>query len=111
MTITGLLSASEILVPLTNSLYCRGRLPSTSKVLVDIGTGFYVEKVRAMIYEAVFGEPSSNSYQETPSARAFYEDKISSLGKNLRDLENIIQQKIDTAQTVDTGKMTSLKRD
>jgi len=35
----------EILVPLTNSLYVRGNMADPSKVLVDIGTGFYIEKV------------------------------------------------------------------
>ncbi|RYC60835.1 hypothetical protein CHU98_g5370 [Xylaria longipes] len=34
-----------ILVPLTNSLYVGGTLASASHVLVDVGTGFYVEKV------------------------------------------------------------------
>ncbi len=34
-----------ILVPLTPSLYVPGKLASTETVLVDIGTGFYVEKV------------------------------------------------------------------
>lgn len=36
----------EILVPLTSSLYVKGRLTERGKVLVDVGTGFYVEKVR-----------------------------------------------------------------
>lgn len=35
----------EILVPLTNSLYVKGNISSPDRVLVDIGTGFYVEKV------------------------------------------------------------------
>ena len=35
----------EILVPLTSSLYVKGRLTDREKVLVDVGTGFYVEKV------------------------------------------------------------------
>jgi len=35
----------SILVPLTNSLYVRGALTQPDRVLVDIGTGFYVEKV------------------------------------------------------------------
>ncbi|KAI4233572.1 MAG: hypothetical protein L6R40_007023 [Gallowayella cf. fulva] len=34
----------KILVPLTPSLYVPGTLVSTETVLVDIGTGFYVEK-------------------------------------------------------------------
>lgn len=35
----------EILVPLTNSLYVKGNISQPDRVLVDIGTGFYVEKV------------------------------------------------------------------
>lgn len=35
----------EILVPLTSSLYVKGTLADREKVLVDVGTGFYVEKV------------------------------------------------------------------
>lgn len=37
---------AEILVPLTTSLYVPGKLATREKVIVDIGTGFYVEKVR-----------------------------------------------------------------
>lgn len=37
---------SEILVPLTSSLYVKGKMADREKVLVDVGTGFYVEKVR-----------------------------------------------------------------
>lgn len=37
--------SNEVLVPLTNSLYVRGELTNTETVLVDIGTGFLVEKV------------------------------------------------------------------
>lgn len=35
----------DILVPLTSSLYVKGKLADREKVLVDVGTGFYVEKV------------------------------------------------------------------
>ena len=35
----------EVLVPLTSSLYVKGKLADREKVLVDVGTGFYVEKV------------------------------------------------------------------
>ena len=34
----------EILVPLTGSMYVPGQLSNSEKVLVDIGTGYYVEK-------------------------------------------------------------------
>lgn len=36
----------EILVPLTTSLYVKGKMADREKVIVDVGTGFYVEKVR-----------------------------------------------------------------
>ena len=36
----------DILVPLTGSLYVKGKLADREKVIVDVGTGFYVEKVR-----------------------------------------------------------------
>lgn len=34
----------DILVPLTNSLYVKGKLSNPDRVIVDVGTGFYVEK-------------------------------------------------------------------
>ena len=34
----------EILVPLTGSMYVPGKLSEPEKVIVDIGTGYYVEK-------------------------------------------------------------------
>jgi hypothetical protein len=37
-------------VPLTSSLYVKGKLADREKVIVDVGTGFYVEKV-LIIYE------------------------------------------------------------
>ena len=35
----------DILVPLTGSMYVPGKLSDTEKVVVEIGTGYYVEKV------------------------------------------------------------------
>ena len=32
-----------MMIPLTSSLYVSGTLGSTDKVLVDVGTGYYVE--------------------------------------------------------------------
>lgn len=39
-------AGKEILVPLTGSLYVPGTIADAQKVIVDIGTGYYVEKVR-----------------------------------------------------------------
>lgn len=35
----------EALIPLTNSVFTIAQMADTSKVLVDIGTGYFVEKV------------------------------------------------------------------
>lgn len=43
-------TGTPILVPLTPSLYVPGKLASTKTVLVDVGTGFYVEKVSLGIF-------------------------------------------------------------
>jgi prefoldin alpha subunit len=36
---------SDIMVPLTSSLYVPGKLVEEKTVIVDIGTGYYVSKV------------------------------------------------------------------
>ncbi len=40
---------AEILIPLTTSLYVPGKLADRQNVIVDIGTGFYVEKVTSFL--------------------------------------------------------------
>ena len=37
-------SNKDVLVPLTGSMYVPGTLANPEKVIVDIGTGYYVEK-------------------------------------------------------------------
>ena len=34
----------DMLVPLTSSMYVPGKLGSVDKVLLDVGTGYFVEK-------------------------------------------------------------------
>ncbi|KAI4229688.1 MAG: hypothetical protein L6R36_000604 [Xanthoria steineri] len=77
-------ASKPILVPLTPSLYVPGTLASSETVLVDIGTGFYVEKT-------------------PPAARQFYTAKLEELGKNLKDLETIVQGKQGNLTVVEDG--------
>ncbi|KAI1435044.1 prefoldin [Xylaria sp. CBS 124048] len=72
----------SVLVPLTNSLYVSGTLTNTSHVLVDIGTGFYVEK-------------------SLKSAAEFYENKMTEVGGNLKELEAIVQAKSNNLRVVE----------
>ncbi|KAK1658567.1 prefoldin [Colletotrichum godetiae] len=72
----------SVLVPLTNSLYVRGELSDPKHVIVDVGTGFYVEK-------------------DTESAERFYEAKVQNLMNNIQDLEVIVQRKTMNVRSVE----------
>ncbi|KAK3115795.1 subunit of tubulin prefoldin [Teratosphaeriaceae sp. CCFEE 6253] len=71
-----------LLVPLTSSLYVPGKLADTEHVLVDVGTGFYVEKT-------------------TADAQGFYASKVEELGTNIKDLENIVNGKANNLRVVE----------
>ncbi|KAI9864925.1 MAG: subunit of tubulin prefoldin [Trichoglossum hirsutum] len=57
-------------------------MADTENVIVDVGTGFYVEK-------------------NTKDAIQFYNGKIEELGTNLKDLESIIQGKSSNLRVVE----------
>lgn len=71
-----------LLVPLTSSLYVPGKLASTSHVLVDVGTGFYVEKT-------------------TDDALTFYNGKIEELAGNIKELENVVNGKANNLRMIE----------
>ncbi|EGP91516.1 uncharacterized protein MYCGRDRAFT_84039 [Zymoseptoria tritici IPO323] len=79
---TNLQPDKPLLVPLTSSLYVPGKLADPENVLVDVGTGFYVEK-------------------STKDAQKFYEGKIEELGKNIKDLESIVNGKANNLRVVE----------
>jgi len=65
-----------ILVPLTNSLYVPGKLSDIDNVIVDVGTGYYVQKSRA-------------------DALKHYQSKVDYVRTNLETLQETIQKKQD----------------
>ncbi|KAG5645323.1 hypothetical protein DXG03_006512 [Asterophora parasitica] len=69
-------TGKTILVPLTNSLYVPGKLSDPDHVIVDVGTGYYMEKTR-------------------PQAHKHYADKVEYIRANLETLEDTIQKKRD----------------
>ncbi|RDA86007.1 hypothetical protein CP532_4859 [Ophiocordyceps camponoti-leonardi (nom. inval.)] len=75
-------ASKSVLVPLTNSLYVRGELSDTDSFLVDVGTGFLVEK-------------------KLKSAEQFYERKSQEISKNLQGLESIVQRKQTNVKAVE----------
>lgn len=67
---------------MTSSLYVPGRLTDAEHVLVDVGTGFFVEK-------------------DVASAKDFYERKVKDLEGSLKDLEGVIQGKAQNVRVVE----------
>ncbi|SPO04205.1 related to prefoldin subunit 5 [Cephalotrichum gorgonifer] len=83
---TRTLSSGEpqsVLVPLTNSLYVRGEIPQSDQVMVDIGTGYLVQKVRA------------------DDAKVFYQSKVEGLAKTLQEIEAVLQEKTNNIRSID----------
>ncbi|PWN99445.1 putative prefoldin subunit 5, partial [Tilletiopsis washingtonensis] len=71
----------ETLVPLSASLYVPGRLRSTHTVIVDVGTGYFVEK-------------------DVESAATMYDGKVAALEANLQELQATILRKEDNLRVV-----------
>lgn len=82
---------TPLLVPLTTSLYVPARPAKTATVLVDVGTGYYVEK-------------------KTADAIVFYNGKVDDLTKNLADIERAVGSKNQDLRMVEDvlrGKVLS----
>ncbi|CAD6506276.1 BgTH12-07203 [Blumeria graminis f. sp. triticale] len=80
--VTPAIKEKPLLVPLTTSLYVSGTLADTEHVIVDVGTGFFLEKT-------------------VTEADKFYENKINELASNLKDLEAIVQGKSNSLRAVE----------
>ncbi|BGP12289.1 hypothetical protein JCM10213_000015 [Rhodosporidiobolus nylandii] len=78
----------KILIPLTSSLYVPGRIRDTENVIVDIGTGYFVEK-------------------PTKAAKTLYNTKVLALKSNLATLQAQIEKKSDNLQAC--GEMMRVK--
>ena len=73
---------TPLLIPLTTSLYIPSTLQSNSTVLVDVGTGFYVEK-------------------STNDAKKFYDGKVAELEANMKEIEKAVEGKTGSLRMVE----------
>lgn len=79
-----------MLIPLTASLYVPSKLSDPEKVIVDVGTGYFMEKVRAR----------ARSQQTRAEARKMYDDKVAFVTKNMEQLQETIHRKQDNLRVV-----------
>ncbi|XP_069509424.1 prefoldin subunit 5 [Ambystoma mexicanum] len=78
----------ELLVPLTSSMYVPGKLNDVQHVLIDVGTGYYVEK-------------------SAESAKDFFKRKVEFLTKQIEKIQPALQEKHAMKQAV--MEMMSMK--
>ncbi|XP_075447936.1 prefoldin subunit 5 isoform X1 [Ascaphus truei] len=71
----------ELLVPLTSSMYVPGTLNNVSNVLIDVGTGYYVEKT-------------------ADDAKNFFKRKVEFLTKQIEKIQPALQEKHSMKQAV-----------
>ncbi|XP_077185242.1 prefoldin subunit 5 [Paroedura picta] len=71
----------ELLVPLSSSMYVPGKLSDVGQVLIDVGTGYYVEK-------------------SVEDARDFFKRKIDFLTKQMEKIQPALQEKHAMKQAV-----------
>jgi len=64
----------EVLVPLTGSMYVPGVIKETEKVLVDVGTGYYIEK-------------------DIPGAKDYFNRKVKFVTTNMERVQAIGSEK------------------
>ncbi|KZT57994.1 Prefoldin alpha subunit [Calocera cornea HHB12733] len=70
-----------ILVPLSSSLYVNGKLSNPEKVLIDVGTGYYVSKTR-------------------DQASVHYQQKIEFVENNLKTVQAAVEKKQENLNMV-----------
>ena len=83
----------KVLVPLTSSLYVPGKLNDVEHVIVDVGTGYYVKKVRTCLYSGSSGPRTHPTLQTRAQATKHYEAKVEYIRTNLEALQETIQKK------------------
>jgi len=72
----------EIMVPVTQSMYVPGKLKDANKVLIDVGTGYFVERTRG-------------------DADDFCKRKIELLRKEIEKLEPVLRSRYESKQSID----------
>lgn len=72
----------KVLVPASASLYLPGKVVDNEKFMVDIGTGYYVDKTAS---EAI----------------SFYEKKVAKLNKEAVQIQNIIKEKSQQSMAIE----------
>ncbi|ESX00752.1 hypothetical protein HPODL_00168 [Ogataea parapolymorpha DL-1] len=78
-----------LLVPLTSSLYVPGKVKDSDKFLIDVGTGYYIEKT-------------------TEQALEFFQNRLTKLTEDSKKLSQLINEKLQALERVDSILRTKI---
>eukprot|EP00040_Diaphanoeca_grandis_P039419 m.259002 g.259002 ORF g.259002 m.259002 type:complete len:150 (+) comp37438_c0_seq1:73-522(+) len=81
-SITSENDGNEVLVPLTGTLYAKGTLDTDQKVLVDVGTGYFIEK-------------------SVPGAKDFFKRRNEYLKEKMEQIQPIVMAKMKEKHMVE----------
>eukprot|EP00800_Vazella_pourtalesii_P003235 TRINITY_DN1325_c0_g1_i1.p1 TRINITY_DN1325_c0_g1~~TRINITY_DN1325_c0_g1_i1.p1 ORF type:complete len:158 (+),score=38.63 TRINITY_DN1325_c0_g1_i1:39-512(+) len=70
-----------LLVPLTSSMYVPGVMSNPDKVIVEVGTGFYIEK-------------------DIPQAEMFFERRVVYITEQMQKLQPTLQEKFQSKEAI-----------
>lgn len=96
--VAGMNNGDQVMVPLTGSIYVPGNISDVSKVLVDIGTGYYVEKTPAAA-EKFFLRRATLLKDETEKASNAHTLKR----QQLEAVNAVLQRKVVEAQRANSA--------
>jgi len=81
---------NKLMIPLTGSLYVSGRFSNDDKLIVDIGTNFYVEKSRI-------------------EAMEFFDRKLKYVEENVEKIQPQVQQKHTSRMMIENELVAKMK--
>merc|ERR1712004_629195 len=90
--LSGQESGKQMLVPLTGSMYVQGEIAETDKVLIDVGTGYYMEKT-------------------CEGAKGYFQRKVDYLTKQMEKLQPVVQEKYKLRCRVNSSRGQSQPND
>lgn len=79
----------EVLAPLTSSLYVKGKLTNVDSVMIDIGTGYYIERTPQQAQEYV--DRKLGLVQENAEK---IQQALLTKRKNLESIISVMQEKM-----------------
>lgn len=74
-------------------LYVPGRLAQTDSVLLDIGTGYFTEKVGSCLLRITFHSSQRNNVQTVEEAKSYFQRKVEYLSKQVEEVQPTLVDK------------------